>query len=171
MHYIIKYCWISPTYGSALVEPSSGGQVLHLWFNWSRNVCRGYSTILDNIVHLVVFKNCELLSKCTVVIMWKIIDKLKIVAQYNKYHNVTKKSTVFPASIFTKLTNDQQCYKQTSYTKFRQNRANAVSTVRKSSISLSKVSLYETYKCSARLHGDRLYRILSSSAKKGGMEE
>jgi hypothetical protein len=27
MHYIIKYRLISPTYVSALVEPSSGGQV------------------------------------------------------------------------------------------------------------------------------------------------
>jgi hypothetical protein len=32
MHYIIKYCLISPTYVLAPVEPSSGGQGLHLYY-------------------------------------------------------------------------------------------------------------------------------------------
>jgi hypothetical protein len=32
IHYIIKYCLISPTYVSAPVEPSSGVKVLHSYY-------------------------------------------------------------------------------------------------------------------------------------------
>ena len=30
------------------------------WFNWSRNVCRGYWTVLDNIVYLLFFEIAHL---------------------------------------------------------------------------------------------------------------
>jgi hypothetical protein len=112
MHLVGIKQYLSPTYVSAPVEPSSGGQgYIHItsisksddiiiltytpqykvkllltwyiyiyilyhqtnfdcninvtltpwrWFNWSWNICRGYWTILDNIVNLLVFWNSNL---------------------------------------------------------------------------------------------------------------